>query len=157
MAMIRWDQGRTEIDQLLGQAKLQRVPANKDLAGHYLALGRGHLVAANMINHVDAPGAFVLAYDAARLALAAVWIVQGLRARGEGAHLTVLQAVLAQCEPPRQHEFREFQWMRRLRNDTAYPDFSRALATQDDVGQALHVSAKIIARSEVLVGVMPPY
>jgi hypothetical protein len=155
--MIRWEQGRAEIDELLRQAKLQRVPSNADLAAHYLALGRDHLVAANMVKHVDAPGAFALSYDAARLALAAVLIVQGLRARGEGAHLTVFQVVLAQCEPPRQSEFREFQWMRRLRNDTAYPDFRGALATEEDVRQASHASAQIITRAEALVGVMPPY
>lgn len=155
--MIRWEQGRAEIDELLRQTKLQRVPASSELAEHYLALGRDHLVAANMVKHVDTPGAFVLTYDAARLALSAVLIAQGLRARGEGAHLTVLQAVLAQCEPPRQSEFREFGWMRRLRNDTAYPDSRRAMASDDDVEQALQASTKIIARSETLVGVMPSY
>jgi hypothetical protein len=155
--MIRWEQGRAEIDELLRQAQLQRVPANPALAEHYLALGRDHLVAADMVKYVDTPGAFALTYDAARLALGALLIVQGLRARGEGAHVTVLQAVLAQCEPPRQSEFREFAWMRRLRNDTVYPDFSRAMATRDDVEQALHASTQIIARAEVLVGVMPPY
>ncbi len=102
--MIRWEQGRAEIDELLRQAQLQRVPANSDLAEHYLALGRDHLVAADMVKYVDTPGAFALNYDAARLALGALLIVQGLRARGEGAHVTVLQAVLAQCEPPRQSE-----------------------------------------------------
>lgn len=155
--MIRWEQGRAEIDELLRQTRLQRVPANPELAAHYLELGRDHLVAADMVKHVDAPGAFALSYDAARLALAAILIVQGLRARGEGAHLTVFLAVLAQCEPPRQSEFREFQWMRRLRNDTAYPDFRRALASEDDVLQASHASAQIIARAEALVGVLPPY
>jgi hypothetical protein len=155
--MIRWEQGRTEIDELLRQARLQRVPANAGLAAHYLGLGRDHLVAADMVKHVDAPGAFVLSYDAARLALAAILIVQGLRARGEGAHLTVFQAVLAQCEPPRQKEFREFQWMRRLRNDTTYPDFRRALASEDDVDQALEASEEIIARSQALIRVLPPY
>jgi hypothetical protein len=47
--------------------------------------------------------------------------------------------------------------MRRLRNDTAYPDFRRAMASYDDVEQALVASTQIIARSETLVGVMPPY
>ncbi|CAB4583058.1 MAG: hypothetical protein F2621_06415 [Actinobacteria bacterium] len=40
---------------------------------------------------------------------------------------------------------------------TDHPDFSGALATEDDVRQASHASAQIIARAEALVGVMPPY
>jgi hypothetical protein len=31
------------------------------------------------------------------------------------------------------------------------------MATDDDVVQALHASTEIVARSETLIGVMPPY
>jgi hypothetical protein len=34
--MIRWEQGRAEIDELLHQAKLQRVAANPDPVDQYL-------------------------------------------------------------------------------------------------------------------------
>lgn len=34
--MIRWEQGRAEIDELLHQAKLQRVPVNPDVVDQYL-------------------------------------------------------------------------------------------------------------------------
>ncbi len=121
----RWDRGRAEIDQLIHQGRLTRVAANRDLAESHLAQARTHLSAAATLRDLDPAGAFTLAYDAARLALAAVLVNQGLRPRGEGAHAVLLEAAIAQLEPPRQPEIRGFDWVRRLRNDTQYPDVER--------------------------------
>ena len=155
--MSRWEQGRAEIDALLEQSRLTRVQANRELADAYLVRGRSHLVAATLVREVDAPGAFTLAYDAARLALAAILINQGLRPRGDGAHAVLLEAVLAQLEPPRQGEFRQFGWMRRLRNDTQYPEVNRPVAASDDVAQAIPAAQAILDRSAILLDHMPPY
>ncbi|MBN9376101.1 MAG: HEPN domain-containing protein [Cellulomonas sp.] len=153
----RWERGRAEVDQLLTQARLTRVEPNRELADSYLDQARAHLSAAAAVTDLDAAGAFVLAYDAARLALAAVLVNQGLRPRGEGAHAVLLEAVLAQLEPPRQQEFREFDWMRRLRNDTQYPDADRPTAVADDVAQAIPAAQAILERAALLLDHMPPY
>ena len=153
----RWERGRAEIDQLLAQSRLTRVAANRELADSYLAQARGHIAAAAAIADLDAPGAFALGYDAARLALAAILLNQGLRPRGEGAHAVLLEAVLAQSEPPRQAELREFDWMRRLRNDTQYPDVDRPVAVTDDVAQAIPAAQAIVDRAAILLEHMPPY
>ena len=116
----RWDRGRAEIDQLIHQGRLTRVAANRDLAASHLAQASTHLAAAATLRDLDPAGAFTLAYDAARLALAALLVNQGLRPRGVGAHAVLLEAAIAQLEPPRQPEIREFGWTRRLRNDTQY-------------------------------------
>lgn len=155
--IARWDRGRAEIDRLIAESRLTPVAASRDLADHYLAQARAHLVLASQGADGDPAGAFGLAYDAARLSLAAVLINQGLRPRGEGAHAVLLEAVLAQTEPPKQAEFREFDWMRRLRNDTQYPDLDRPTAAADDVAQAIPAAQAILARASKLLDHMPPY
>jgi len=153
----RWDRGRAEIDQLIHQGRLTRVAANRALAESHLAQASTHLAAASTLRNLDPAGAFTLAYDAARLALAGVLVNQGLRPRGEGAHAVLLEAAIAQLEPPRQPEIREFDWMRRLRNDTQYPDIDRPSASGDDVDQAITAAKAIVDRATRLVEVMPPY
>lgn len=154
---LRWSQGRTEIDLLLAQGRLARVAPQRDLAEHYLAQGRLHLAASRHVMNIDAPGAFTLAYDTARLALAAILVNQGLRPRGEGAHAVLAYAVLAQLEPPRQRELREFQWMRRVRNDTQYPEAGVPVASIDDVWRGISAAEVIVTRAHLLVAVMPRY
>ncbi|MDR1187858.1 MAG: hypothetical protein LBK95_10455 [Bifidobacteriaceae bacterium] len=155
--MIRWEQGRAEVDQFLADGRIIRVAPNRELADNYLTQARAHLMAAPAIVGLDAPGAFSLAYDAARLGLSAVLVNQGLRARGQGAHAVLLEVVLAQLEPPRQTEFREFTWMRRLRNDTQYPEADRPVALVDDVSQAVAAVGAMVERAAILVDHMPPY
>lgn len=155
--LLRWEQGRAVIEAMLNEGRLTRVQASRELATQYLQTARKRLEAVKLIQTEDPAGAFVLTYDAARLGLAAVLINQGLRPRGEGAHAILLEAVLAQTEPPRQREFREFSWMRKLRNDTQYPDVDRPSATSDDLAQAIPAANTIIDRAEVLIAHMPPF
>ena len=84
-------------------------------------------------------------------------VIEGLRPRGDGAHALALEAVLAQTEPPKQREFREFSWMRKLRNDTQYPDLEHPTAATNDLAQAIPAAEAIISRAELLVAHMPPF
>ena len=153
----RWDRGRAEIDHLLKQGRLTRVAANRDLAGRHLAQAEVHLKAALTLRDLDPAGAFTLSYDAARLSLAALLVNQGLKPRGEGAHAVLLEVAIAQLEPPRQVEIREFDWMRRLRNETQYPDIDRPSASVDDVDQAIPAARAIVDRATRLIELMPTY
>jgi hypothetical protein len=155
--VIRWEQGRADIERLLATGQLTRVHASRDLADSYLEMARKHLAAVGAIGDVDPAGAFVLTYESARLGLAAILVNQGLRPRGHGAHAVLLEAVLAQLEPPRQKEFREFAWMRPLRNATQYPSAENPVATGDDLAQAIPAADAIISRSETLLLHMPPF
>ena len=155
--ILRWQQGRADIEAMLADGRLTRVVASRELADQYLDTGRTRLKVVTRVQAEDPEGAFVLAYDAARLALAAVLINQGLRPRGEGAHAVLLDAVLAQTEPPRQQQLRQFTWMRKLRNDTQYPDIDRPTASSDDLAQAIPAVAAILERAQTLVEHMPPF
>jgi hypothetical protein len=84
----------------------------------------GEILALLLLSPSDANpvGAFSLAYDAACKALTAILANQGLRPRGStGGHTVLLDVVLAQLDPPLGNDLREFDWMRHLRNDSAYP------------------------------------
>jgi len=155
--MIKWDRGRAEVEQLLKQSRLTPVHPNRELADEYIATAKQRLEAVEAIRTIDPSGAFVLAYDAARLALAAILVNQGLRPRGEGAHAVLLEVVVAQLEPPRREEFRQFSWMRQLRNDTQYPDVDRPTATADDLEQAIPAAAQIIESAEAVIPHMPAF
>ena len=155
--MKRWEQGRAQVQRLLDDGRLTRTQPSSDLAASYIATARQRLSAVEAIKMIDPAGAFVLAYDAARLAMAALLINQGLRPRGEGAHAVLLEVVLAQLEPPRQEEFREFSWMRSLRNDTQYPDPDRPTAGADDLKQAKPAAHAIVDRAETIIAIMPPF
>ncbi|WP_157509347.1 hypothetical protein [Glaciibacter superstes] len=47
--------------------------------------------------------------------------------------------------------------MRRLRNDTQYPDIDRPSASVDEVDQAIPAARAIVDRATQLVGAMTPY
>jgi HEPN domain-containing protein len=153
----RWERGRAEVDDLLQRGRLTRVAANRELAERNVATARTHLLASTAVRDLDPAGAFTLAYDAARLALAAFLVNQGLKPRGEGAHAVQLDVAIAQLEPPKQAEIRQFDWMRRLRNDTQYPDVGRPSASVDDADQAVVAARAILDRVEKLIDLMPAF
>ena len=155
--MMRWECGRAAVDDLITRGRLTRVAPNRELAESYLTQARQHVMSAAKIVAEDSPGAFQLVYDAARKSLAAILVNQGLRPRGQGAHAVLLEVVLAQLEPPRHEVFREFDWMRRTRNDTEYPDADKPIATADDVRDALPTTSEMVTRAEALIPNMPPY
>lgn len=105
------------MDRLVAAGRVTPVQPNRALAEDYVAMARQRLRAVEVIVDVDPEGAFVLTYDAARMALAAVLVNQGLRPRGDGAHAVLLEVVLAQLEPPRQVELRSGRTCRRSEPD----------------------------------------
>jgi hypothetical protein len=119
--ILRWQQGRDVVDGLLARGRLTRVTPNRALAETLLAQSRAHLASSASVVQWDPAGAFTLVYDAARKALTAILVNQGLRAGGDGAHVVLLEAVMAQLDPPLGAVFRPFSWMRPLRNHTQYP------------------------------------
>jgi len=106
--ILRWQQGRNVIDDLLAHGRLTRVTPNRELADTLLAQARAHLASGTQVVQSDPSGAFSLVYDAARKALTAILVNQGLRAGGDGAHAVLAEAVTAQLDPPLGATFRPF-------------------------------------------------
>jgi hypothetical protein len=97
---MRWDQGPADIDRMLADRRLQRVPASREHAERMLVQARKHLTSAQEVCGDDPEGGYALLYDAGRKALTAVLGNQGLRPTSAGGHLAVYEAVRAQLDPP---------------------------------------------------------
>lgn len=155
--IARWEKGRAEVDRLLSENRLQQVRASRPLAEQMLEQAEAHVASATQLVGSDPAGAFQLAYDAARKSLAAVLTNQGLRAKGAGAHATLYEATRAQLHPPLGPILDPFDWMRRLRNSTEYPDLDSPVAGLDDVKEAIPAARKIIDLARTVLDQMPVY
>lgn len=154
----RWEQGRAVIDDLLADSRLQRVPANAELAHAYLDQARAHLDVSEANVDRDPIGSFQLAYDAARKALASLLLMQGLRPTSSGGHIAVYDAVLAQFGTGVMAEtIRPFSSMRRLRNTTEYPSLEQPVATGDDARRAQAQARAMLDMSARLIDQLPVY
>jgi hypothetical protein len=69
---MRWEQGRSVIDELLGTRDLERVTASAEHAAELIGQARKHMASAQRIADDDPAGAFQLLYDSARKALCAI-------------------------------------------------------------------------------------
>src|SRR5689334_22007349 len=155
--ILRWHQGRDVIDDMLARGRITRVTPNRELAEILLSQARAHLASGLSVVQSDPAGAFTLVYDAARKALTAILVNQGLRAGGDGAHAVLLEAVMAQLDPPLGAIFRPFSWMRPLRNHTQYPAPEHPTAQGDDVEEAVPAATGMIDAAAKLLGQMPAY
>lgn len=155
--LLRWEQGRSVVDELLAKRHLDQVPANTEHADRLLGQARRHVASAITLRESDIELAFTAAYDAARKALTAVLAIQGLRPTSAGGHLSVYYSSLAQFEPPMGKTIKPFDWMRRTRNDTEYPHAGSAALDVDDVDEAIASAEEIIKLSRTLAETLPPY
>ncbi len=155
--IARWDQGRASVERLLSSARLEPVAPNRPLTDLMLEQADAHLASAQTLAIPDPTGAFQLAYDAARKALAALLANQGLRPKGLGAHLALYEVARAQLHPPMGPVFEPFDWMRRLRNSTEYPDTDRPVAASADVDEAIPAARAIINAVRNVLDEMPPF
>ncbi len=155
--IARWEQGRTAIDALITERRLERVTPSRELADALLDQAHRHLETAAASVETDPTGSFQLGYDAARKALAAILANQGLRSRGEGAHAVLLTAALAQLDPPMGRDLRQFDWLRRTRNSAEYPIAETPPITATDASDALPLAEAVVAIAERVIPNMPVY
>jgi len=153
--LLRWDRGRSVIDDLLKRDELQRVTADPEAALRLLRVARTHLASAATIRQDDPTLALAASYDAARKACVALLEAQGLRATSRGGHIALREAVEAQflglsgADP-----VRALDRLRRRRNAAEYLE-----ADIDDAEAAEgHGRAEaIVAFAEGVLASLPPY
>jgi len=156
--IARWEQGRAVIDALIDEGRVQRVAASRDLAEVMLTRARTHLKTAADVASSDPTGAFQMAYDGARKALAAILANQGLRATTAlGAHAVLLEVCLAQLDPPMGRVLKHFNWMRRTRNSAEYPALDSPEINQTDVDDAIRFGTQIVEVAGQVLDTMPIY
>ena len=138
----------SDVDALLGEGSIVRVPPDVKAARAEIHVARGHLSSAPLAAEVDAVGAFSLAYDAMRKALVAHMHANGFRVRsGVGAHyLTGRYGLAALSGRGVDDALRAFDRLRSLRNRSEYRG---ALVKEADVGVALahaHAVVEVVAQ-----------
>lgn len=154
---MRWNQGRAEIDKLIADGELQRVPPNREHADQLFAQARKDLASAEVLREANPKRAYESLYDAARMALTAVLENEGLRPTSRGGHIALYAAVSAQLDPPMGQVLRPFDRMRRTRNRSEYPSFTTPEVTSDNVRADLQVAASIVKVCESVVDEMSPF
>jgi hypothetical protein len=154
---MRWEQGRSVIDALLGARDLERVAASAEHAAELIGQARKHMASAQRIADDDPAGAFQLLYDAARKALCAILENQGLRPTSRGGHIAVLDAVSAQLDPPMGKVLRPFDRLRRRRNDAEYPRQDSSGLETADVLRDIPKIEDILDLAAHVVDQMSPY
>jgi hypothetical protein len=117
---VSWDKGADTIEKLLADGHLEQVIANPEEAEYLLAKARTHLDTAARNAAEDPEIAFDALYAAARKALTAVLLQQGLRPTRSGGHEAVIEAAEAQLVPPLGAVLRPFRRLRRIRGGGDY-------------------------------------
>ena len=144
---MTWQRGKSEVEGLIDQGEIERVPPSDQLAERLLTEAQRHLAAATDIADQDPTGSFQLAYDAARKACSAPLAVQGLRPTTRRGHVAVEDVVRAQFDG----DFHHFQRLRRKRRDSEYPDVGSPTTTVDDARDASATAEKILGAARRLM------
>jgi hypothetical protein len=151
----RWEQGRSTIDRLLAEQRLQRVSASREHADAMLAQARRYVASARLVAPTDPDAGFVLAYDAARKALTAVLETQGLRPTSRGGHIALIDAVMAQLDPPLGTTLRTVDRMRTRRNRIEYPAPDVPPVSEDELAETLPKVEAILDVAFKVIDAMP--
>ncbi len=154
---MRWNQGRSQVDKLIADGELQRVPANREHADQLLVQARKDLASAQLLVDANPKRAYESLYDAARMALTAVLENEGLRPTSRGGHIAPYAAVSAQLDPPLGATLRPLDRMRRTRNRSEYPSFTTPDLTADNARADLSVATSIVEVCEGVLDQMSPF
>jgi hypothetical protein len=154
---MTWPQGRAVVEAMLRNGRLERVPPNRDHADHLIAQAHQHLAGARAVVAIDPTGAYQLIYDAARKSLSAVLENQGLRVTSRGGHVAVLEAVVAQLDPPLGPVLNPFDRLRRRRNQAEYPSADAPALAAAEVANDLPKVVQIVAAAADALDRMGPF
>ncbi len=153
---MSWEKGIEVIEALLRAGRLEQVIANPDEAHYLLDRAHTHLATAakTAIDHPEI--AYDALYAAARKALTALLVQQGLRPTRAGGHEAVIQAAQAQLVPPLGPVLKPYRRLRRVRGGGDHLTSQGALSA-DDVTVDLPVATAIVEAAVKVVPNMPVY
>ena len=154
--MSPWDKGRAEVERLIQEGKLQRIPATT-YDGQTLRIPRNHLNSAEKTIEHDLEGAYTLVYDAMRKALVALLAVEGLRATSKGGHIVIHDCLKAQLSPQADNLLRAYDRMRRSRNNVEYPPVGAEEITAEEVRDDIKTVREALPTIERLLEVLPVF
>ncbi|HSJ71800.1 MAG TPA: HEPN domain-containing protein [Acidimicrobiia bacterium] len=111
----------TILDELLAEGLIEPAPPDEAMAAQWIADSGRHIDASAAITTIDPTGAYVLAYDAARKAVAAALLLEGYRVRSRpGAHQALARFARELSEQTQVPQLGRFDRLRRNRNRAEY-------------------------------------
>ncbi len=154
---MSWDKGSDVIADLLDRGHLDQVLGDEAEAEHLMAKARAHLHTAVAVAHDDPEIAYDALYAAARKALTALLVQQGLRPTRAGGHEVTIEAATAQLAPPLGDVLRPFRRLKRRRGEGDYAGSDDQIHPDDvhaDLPAAtaiVEAAAKILPQLSVFV------
>jgi len=148
---MTWQRGSADVDRLLADGKLERISGNSADGRSLLQSAARLIESARRECQVNPEAAYVLSYDAARKACAALLAQQGLRTASGGHHVTTELVVRAQFGGP----FDAFGMLRRRRTEIEYPRFPGDDVSSEEATEALRAAQSILQASSALRDELP--
>jgi hypothetical protein len=141
-------QGHGYISSLIDQGHLGRISKDAADGSQFLQQARQSLTSAKRIATEHPSPAYTLAYTAARQALIALLLQQGLRITSKGGHTALAAAAIAQFG----EHFMLFDAMRRRRNQIEYPENPRDFqVSEDEALEAIEYARLAVREAEDLL------
>lgn len=142
---------------MIAREELQTVEPSEEHAERLMTDATRALASAERNAADDPRTAYVNAYDAARLSIAAVLAKQGLRATTKGGHIAVQEAIEHQLGPNTQHLVRGFARLRRHRNDAEYADIDTPEFTETEAHEACKDAGDVVASMRRFLPLVGPF
>jgi hypothetical protein len=150
---LRWRDGAKDVEGLIESGKLQVVAGAKPDGGPWIARAERTISSAAAIAVEDPCSAYILAYDAARLACTALLIQQGLRPTTDGGHVAVERTVRAQFG----EAFQPYRALRRRRHDLEYPALPEDYADTAEATEAIAQAKEMVVTAALLLPKLGPF
>ena len=118
--MITFTKNKEYISKKVKQQLLTEVASKYLDAFNMLDTAARHLDAAQTIYESDLEGSYILLYDAARISMTSMLLLNGLRPTAHGGHVIVGEAVRAMIGEDGTKAFNRFDRLRNRRNKIEY-------------------------------------
>lgn len=145
--MAKWQRGSAGVQQMLDRGELEQIRGAAADGSRLIKEAEKRLKSARSLTE-DPAGAFVLAYDAARLACTGLLAQQGLRPTSRGGHIAVERVMNAQF----MGGFDDYGWMRRRRNEVEYPTGPESDVSDAELSDAIVATATMVHNAGRLLG-----
>lgn len=148
---MSWGPGKQTIEDLLRHGKLEHTIANPAEVRYLLDKARTHVATALTTADADPEIAYDALYAAARKALTAILVQQGLRPTRAGGHEAVIDAVEALLVPSMGNTLRTYRSLRRVRA-SGYSLGAPTALHPDDIQRDHPAAVAIVDMAEKLIG-----
>ena len=145
--MSRWQRGQNDVTQLITDGKVQRLRGLERSVETLLARAEQLVSSARNLVGFDPVTSYVVAYDGARHAGAAILAIQGLRATAKGGHVAIENVLDAQFGAP----FERFRGLRRRRHELDYPIGAEDFSSTAEAERAITTSSTIVENAKAII------